>query len=107
MTSEEKKERLTRLRAIRGTQCSIVTKNVSKVNDIVDDEAFTFSSNEQVQQVEVIGRLLETKLKTLEELDQEVLSLCNVDEIPQEIEESEKLVFGESYLMSEANQRYF
>ena len=49
-----------------------------------------FSSNEQVQQVEVIGRLLETKLKTLEEIDQEVLSLCNDDKIPQEIEESEK-----------------
>lgn len=78
------------MRAIRGAQRSIVTKNVSKVNDIVGDEAFTFSSNEQVQQVEVIGRLLEAKLKTLEEIDQEVLSLCNVDEIPQEIEESEK-----------------
>ena len=90
MTSEEKKERLTRLRVIRGAQRAIVTKNVSKVNDIVEDEAFTFSSNEQVQQVEVIGRLLEAKLKTLEEIDQEVLSLCNVDEIPQEIEESEK-----------------
>ena len=90
MTSEEKKERLTRLRAIRGAQRSIVTKNVSKVNNIVEDEAFMFSSNEQVQQVEVIGRLLEAKLKTLEEIDQEVLSLCNVYEIPQEIEESEK-----------------
>ena len=87
MTSEEKKERLTRLRAIRGAQRSIV---VSKVNDIVEDEACPFSSNEQVQQVEVIGRLLEAKLKTLEEIDQEVLSLCNVDEIPREIEESEE-----------------
>ena len=90
MTTEEKKERLTRLRAIREAQCSIVTKNASKVNDIVEDEAFTFSSNEQVQQVEVISRLLEAKLKTLEEIDQEVLSLCNIDEIPQELEESEK-----------------
>ena len=67
-------------------------KNESKVTDIVEDEAFTFSSNEQVQQLEVISRLLETKLKTLADMDQEVLSLCNVDEIPQEIEESEKYV---------------
>lgn len=63
MTSEEKKARLTRLQAIRGAQHSIVTKNLSKVNNIVEDEAFTFSSNEQVQQVEVISRLLEAKLK--------------------------------------------
>ena len=63
---------------------------MSKVNDIVEDEAFTFSSNEQVQQVEVIGRLLEAKGKTLEEIDQEVLSLCNVNKIPQEIKESDK-----------------
>ena len=36
--------------------------------------------------------MLEAKLKTLEDIDQEVLSLCNVDEIPQEIEESERYV---------------
>ena len=42
MTSEEKKERLSRLRAIRGAQRSIVTKNVSKVNDIVEDEALIY-----------------------------------------------------------------
>lgn len=63
---------------------------MSKVNVIVKDKRFTFSSNEQIQQVDVIGRLMEAKLKTLEEIDQEVLPLCNVDEIPQEIEESEK-----------------
>ena len=42
--------------------------------------------------MEVISRLLEAKLKTLADIDQVVLSLCNVDEIPQEIEESEKYV---------------
>lgn len=90
MTTEEKKERLTRLRAIRGAQRSTVTKNVGKVNDIIGDEEFV--SSEQIQQLQVISRLLETKLKILEGIDQEVLSLCNVDEIPQEIEESEKYV---------------
>ena len=62
---------------------------MSKVNNIVD-KAFTFSPNEQVQQVDVKGCLLEARLRTLKELDQEVLSLCNVNEIPQEIEETEK-----------------
>lgn len=65
---------------------------MSKVTDIVEDEAFTFSSNEQVHQWEVISRLLEAKLKALEDIDQDILSLCNVDEIPQEIEESERYV---------------
>lgn len=90
MMTEEEKERLTRLRAIRGAQRSIVTKHVSKVNKII--EAFLFSSSEQVQQLEVISRLMEAKLKTVEDIDQEVLSLCNVDEIPQEIEDSEKYI---------------
>ena len=63
---------------------------MSKVNNIVEDKAFTFSPNEQVQQVHVKARLLEARLRTLKEIDQEVLSLCNVHEIPQEIEESEK-----------------
>ena len=65
---------------------------MSKVTAIVEDEAFTFSSNEQVHQLEVISRLLEAKLKALEDIDQDILSLCNVDEIPQEIEESERYV---------------
>lgn len=34
--------------------------------------------------------MLEAKLRTSKEIDQEVLSLSNVDEIPQDIEESEK-----------------
>lgn len=65
---------------------------MSKVTAIVEDEAFTFSSNEQVHQLEVISRLLEAKLKALEDIYQDILSLCNVDEIPQEIEESERYV---------------
>ena len=47
MTTEEKKERLTRLRAIRDAQRSTVTKNVGKVNDIIGDEEFV--SSEQIQ----------------------------------------------------------
>lgn len=47
--SEERRERLTRLQAIQRAQYSIVTNNVSNVNDIVEDEVLTFTSNEQVQ----------------------------------------------------------
>ena len=85
--TEETKERLTRLRAIRGAQCATVTKNVGKVNEIIGIVA-----SEHISQLKVISCLLDAKLKTLEEIDQEVLSLCNVNEIAQEIKESEKYV---------------
>ena len=56
------------MRAIRGTQRSLVTKNVTKLNDIVEDE--TLTTGEQVQHLEVISRLMETKLKALGDVDQ-------------------------------------
>lgn len=79
---EGRKETLIRLRAIRGTQCSIVTINVTKVIDIVEDE--TLTTGEQVQLLEVISRLMVTKFKALGDIDQEILSLFSVDEIPVE-----------------------
>ena len=81
MASEEAKEKLERLRSIRGAQRGIVTKNVNKANAILGGEvAQAYISSEQVQQLEVISRLLEAKLKTLEEIDQQVLSLCILEE---------------------------
>ena len=65
---------------------------MSEVNHIVENEAFTSSFNKKVQQLEVISQLLEAKEKTLNDIDQEVLSLYNTDEIPQEMEDSEKYV---------------
>ena len=87
---EGRKETLIRLRAIRGTQCSIVTINVTKVIDIEEDE--TLTTGEQVQLLEVISRLMVTKFKALGDIDQEILSLFSVNEIPLEIEESERYV---------------
>ena len=87
---EGRKETLIRLRAIRGTQRSIVTINMTKVIDIVEDE--TLTTGEQVQHLEVISRLNVTKFKALGDIDQEILSLFSVDEIPLEIEESERYV---------------
>ena len=70
MTAEETKERLTRLWAIRGAQRATVTKNVGKVNEIIGIE--DFAASEHVSQLKVISRLLEAKLKTLEEIGHEV-----------------------------------
>lgn len=65
MTIEERKDKFIPLRAIRGTQRSIVTKNVTKVSNIVEDETLTTSV--QVQHLEVVSRLTETKLSLLGE----------------------------------------
>ena len=88
MTIEERKEKFIPLQAIRGTQRSIVTKNVTKVSNIVEDETLTTSV--QVQHLEVVSRLTETKLSVPGDNDQEILSLSSLDEIPQKIEESER-----------------
>ena len=62
MASEEAKEKLERLRSIRGAQRGIVTKNVNKANAIFGDEAAqAYISSEQLQQLEVISRLLGSK----------------------------------------------
>ena len=90
MTIEERKEKFIPLQAIRGTQRSIVTKNVTKVSNIVEDETLTTSV--QVQHLEVVSRLTETKLSVPGDNDQEILSLSSLDEIPQKIEESERYV---------------
>lgn len=55
---------------------------MTKVIDIVEDE--TLTTGEQVQLLEVISRLMVTKFKALGDIDQEILSLFSVDEIPVE-----------------------
>lgn len=45
-------------------------------------------SNEQIKQLDVLHRLLESKLKLVEGLDESILSLCEVETIQNEIEDS-------------------
>ena len=89
--SSDVKEKLERLRAIRGAHRGVVTKNVNKVKDILPEE-YTYATSEQIQQLEIINGLLQAKLKALEDIDQEILSLCELEAIEHEIEESERVV---------------
>ena len=49
-------------------------------------------SNEQIKQLDILHRLLESKLKLVEGLDESILSLCEVETIQNEIEDSERVL---------------
>ena len=49
-------------------------------------------SNEQIKQLDILHRLLESKLKLVEGLDKSILSLCEVQTIQNEIEDSERVL---------------
>ena len=89
--SSEAKERLERLQAICGAHRGVVTNNVNKVNNILPEES-TYATSEQIQQLEIIHGLLQAKLKALKDIHQKILSLCELQDIEHEIEESERVV---------------
>ena len=82
-------EKLSRLKAIRGGHRGVVTKYEKEATTIIANET---STKEDVSRIQVIQCLLEEKLKILNTIDQEVLTLCNEGEIEKEIEDSESIV---------------
>ena len=82
-------EKLSRLKAIRGGHRSVVTKHEKEATTIITNEILT---KDDVSRIQVIQCLLEEKLKTLNTIDQDVLTLCSEGEIEKEIEDSEAIV---------------
>ena len=66
----------------------VITKKISDVGMILSG---TILNNDQRKSLEVLDRLLTGKLKTIEELDQNILSLCSVV-IQAEIQDAEKVL---------------
>ena len=89
MGDKDAKEKLERVKAIRAANRGVITKKITDVNEILNGGTI---NDDQRKALEVLDRLLESKLKTVEELDQSVLSLCSVDAIQAEIEDSEKVL---------------
>ena len=89
MTEKEAKDKLERVKAIRAANRGVITKKISDVDTILSG---TTLNDDQRKSLEVLDRLLTGKLKTIEELDQSVLSLCSVDVIQAEIEDAEKVL---------------
>ena len=90
MSEKELKEKLKRLRASRGAHRGVLTKRIGEANEIIESEGML--SNEQIKQLDVLHRLLENKLKLVEGLDESILSLCEVETIQNEIEDSERVL---------------
>ena len=90
MAKEDAKENLERLKAIRAARRGVITKKVQQAIEVLADEE-DMLTDEDFQQLDVIKRLLDGKLKKLEEIDQNVLSLCTLETIEHEIEESDKV----------------
>ena len=90
MSEKELKEKLDRLKASRGAHRGVITKRIGEVNTILEPEGTL--NNEQAKQLDVLHRLLESKLKLVESLDESILSLCEVETIQAEIEDSERVL---------------
>ncbi|XP_068757562.1 uncharacterized protein [Montipora capricornis] len=90
MAEEDAKENFERLKAIRAAHRGVITKKVQQAIEVLGDEGDTLT-DEDFQQLDVIKRLVDGKLKKLEEIDQNVLSLCTLETIEGEIEGSDKV----------------
>ena len=64
MAEEDSKENLERLKAIRAAHRGVITKKVQQAIEVLGDEEDTLT-DEDFQQLEVIKRLLDGKLKKL------------------------------------------
>ena len=87
--AEETRAKYERCKAIRGAHQSSVSKLTKEVDEILVTESLT---KEQQSRIDVIHRQLGVKSSTLAELDKEASSLCNLEDIATEVEESETMV---------------
>ena len=83
MTADPK-ETLSRLRSMRGGHRGTVTKLEKEVDELLNN-----ASAFDVNRLQVIDRQLEGKLTTLDKLDTDIQNLCDLEQLTQEIEESD------------------
>ena len=74
---------------MRGGHRRVLTKLAKEVDDLLADETL---SNDSAARLNVICEQLEGKMKVLTNLDGEIVSLCQVDDITCEIDESEGII---------------
>ena len=87
-TMEKDSEKFNRLRAIRRGHRSVNTKLIAEANGLLEGTL----NDDQLTRLDVISRLLEDKRRTLNDINDQVLSLCEVNDIEAEIQESEAIV---------------
>ena len=79
--------KIERLKAIRTAHREVCTKLEKETYDLLSEEL----NDEETSRLEVISCLLEPKQKTLNDIDTEITSLCELSEISKEIEDSEAI----------------
>ena len=82
-------EDLERLKAIRGGHRGVATRLIRQGEEILES---TFLLTEDYERLFVIYQQLDTKLKTLNDYDQQILTVCNVTDIEAEIEDSQRAI---------------
>ena len=79
--------KIERLKAIRAAHRGVCTKLEKETYDLLSEEL----NDEETSRLEVISCLLEAKQRTLNDIDTEITSLCELSEISKEIEDSEAI----------------
>ena len=82
-------ENCDRLKVVRRAHRGVVTKLTREVDTILGEESAT---SEQISRLSVIYEQLENKLQMLQGIDQKILTLCSLEEVEGEIEESEAVL---------------
>ena len=82
-TKTEKDKKLPRVRAIRGGNRGVITKLTNEAEELCATQPLGEG------RLETIAHLLETELKLIKVLDEEVMSTCGIEDIERETEESD------------------
>ena len=82
----ENDEKLKRLKAIRSGNRAVITRYINETCDLLKEDGDSANTMERLR---TIANLLNGKIERVRQLDSEILDLCDVSVIVQEIEESE------------------
>ena len=85
-TPEERKSKCDRAKVVRRAHRGVTTKLIKEVDEIIGSDPTT---DEASARLKVIHTQLDSKLCFLNKVDEEISSLCELDEIKREVEESE------------------
>ena len=76
-------EKLERIRAVRAGNRGVITKLTREAEKLWSEEEL---NNDRLR---TIATILDKKIKTIKDLDEQVLTLCAIEDIEREIEEAD------------------
>lgn len=82
-------EKYERLKVVRRGHRGVVTKLTREVDTLLAGESPT---SEQLARLNIIFEQLENKMQLLQTMDSEIVTLCNLDDVEGEIDESESIL---------------